>query len=403
VYSLPAPADLDVGTTTALRVVAAGDEGNPFDIYDLALAAWEHVATLGAQPHGTVRVSWPSWTGSWALGHAAHIASDDGYDDAVILHELGHVVHNLWSDSDSPGGVHWFGDSDQDPRLSFSEGYATFFAATVLRGLGQPAQYVDCDATDGVGGIELRLDLETMAPYAASAEGSADEVAVACALNDLLDDESSPDDTPGVDDDPFDAALLVADLPREMAWWEVLTGPVRAAHRASLNAAWDGWAKVHGLDGWDGLHDIFDAHGMRFWNDVFEPDGAPELATPITVGPDFSPEHTLYFATSEPALCGSGDEDWFAVDLTAGQVVRIETRYPGGAPDARTQADPHLVLFDPAGHKVAEDEDSGAGRNARIDGFVVTQTGTWRFRVESRNRVHRYGRYEVRVAPLASN
>jgi hypothetical protein len=91
------------------------------------------------------------------------------------------------------------------------------------------------------------------------------------------------------------------------------------------------------------------------------------------------------------------------VDLVAGQAVRIETRYPGGAPDARTQADTHLDLFDPQGHKVAEDEDSGTGRNARIDGLVIDQTGTWTFRVESRDRVHRYGRYEVRVMLLPSN
>ena len=175
--------DLDVGTTTALAVSAAGSDGNPFNVFDLALAAWEHVhSACGALPAGRMLIEWPSWSGSWAAGHAAHIADDDGYDDAVILHELGHVVHNLWSDSDSPGGMHWFGDSDQDPRLSFAEGYATFFSATVLRELGQPALYVDCDGADGVGGIELRLDLETMAPFAASAEGSTDEVAVLVGL-----------------------------------------------------------------------------------------------------------------------------------------------------------------------------------------------------------------------------
>ena len=396
--------DLDVGTTTALAVSAAGSEGNPFNVFDLALAGWEHLhQQCGALPAGRVRLQWPSWSGSWAAGHAAHIADDDGYDDAVILHELGHVVHNLWSDSDSPGGMHWFGDSDQDPRLAFAEGYATFFSATVLRELGQPALYVDCDGADGVGGIELRLDLESMEPYASSAEGSADEVAVACALNDLLDDETSADDTPGSDDDPFDAALLIGNLPHEQAWWEVFTGPVRHAHRASLNAVWDGWAQVHGADGWAELHEIFDVHGMRFWNDASEPDGVPELATPLQPGEAFSPEHTLYFAPTQPALSGTGDEDWYSVELTAGQAVRIETRYPGGASDARTQADTHVVLFDPQGHKVAEDEDSGTGRNARIDGLVIDQAGTWTFRVESRDRVHRYGRYEVRVLPLPSN
>jgi hypothetical protein len=391
--------DLDAGTTTALSVLAAGSAGNPFNIYDLALAAWEHLqGSVDAAPHGALRVTWPSWTGSWAWGHGAHVADDDGYDDAVILHELGHLVHNLWSESDSPGGLHWFGDSDQDPRLAFSEGYATFFAATVLSGLAQPALYVDGDGADGVGGLELRLDLETMAPFTYSAEGSADEVAVACALHDVLDDELAADATPGADDDACDAAVLVDGLTREQAWWQVFAGPVRKARRASLNSAWDGWSALHGGHGWAELHEVFDAHGLRFWNDFFEPDGEPELATPLAADGNWSAEHTLYFAPELPAPNGTGDSDWFAVELLAGQAVRIETRYPAGAPDARTQADTHLVLFDPAGHKVAEDEDGGPGRNARIDAFVVEQPGTWRFRVESRDRVHRYGRYEVRVS-----
>jgi len=396
--------DLDAGTTTVEPVLAAGSEGNPFNVFDLAVSGWEHLsAATGAEPHGPLRLQWPSWTGSWAWSRTAHIADDDGYDDAVILHEFGHLVHNTWSDSDSPGGMHWFGDSDQDPRLSLAEGYATFFGGSVLSSLARPALYVDCVGSAAQGGVQLRLDLETLAPYAASSEGSADEVAVACALHDVLDDESAADDAPGTDDDPFDAALLIGGQSHDEAWWQVFTGPVRHAYRGTLNSVWDGWSAAHGADGWDELREIFDAHGMRFWNDACEPDGAPELATPLVVGPDFSPEHTLYFAASQPAKSGTGDEDWFAVELSAGQVVRFETRYPGGASDARTQADTHLVLLDPLGHKAAFDEDGGTGRNARIDAFVADTTGTWRFKVESLDRLHRYGRYEVRVSLISSN
>ena len=43
------------------------------------------------------------------------------------------------------------------------------------------------------------------------------------------------------------------------------------------------------------------------------------------------------------------------------------------------------------------------GRNARIDGLVIDQSGTWTFRVKSRDPVHRYGRYEVRVTLLPAN
>ncbi len=387
--------DLDAGTTTVLPVVAAGSEGSAFNVYDMAVAGWEWLAQrAGAPPRGPLRLEWPSWSGSWALGRTAHVADDDGYDDAVILHELGHLVHNAWSDSDSPGGMHWFGDSDQDPRLAFSEGWATTFAGAVLDGLGQLPAYVDCDGAAASGGADLRLDLETRAPYAQTTDGSADEVAVACALYDVLDGG------PGADDDAFAAGLDVAGSDAAHAFWAVFTGPVARARRATVNSVWDGWARTFPDGAGHGpLQSVFDGFGMRFWNDAFEPDGEPGLANAVVPG-DFGPEHTLYWAEAVPAVRGTGDEDWFAVGLQAGQVVRIETRYPGGAADARTQADTQLAVFDPQGRRVAADEDGGAGRNARVDGLAIDQDGTWTFRVRSTDPLHRYGRYEVRVQLL---
>lgn len=384
---------LDAGTTVALAVVVAGSPGNPFNVWDMAVSAWEWLeGTAGAAPRGPLRLQWPSWTGSWALGRTARVADDDGDDDAVILHEIGHLVHNAWSDNDSPGGMHWFGDSDQDPRLAFSEGWATAFAGAVLEALGQAPLYVDCDAGAASGGVELRLDLESLAPYATASEGSADEVAVAGALFDLLD--AAP---PGDGGDDAFAPGLVPGLPDPArALWQVFAGPVRRARRAAVNSAWDGWARVHDA-GHAELRAVFDAFALRFWNDGFEPDNEPGQATPIEPDGLYGPEHTLYWSPFEPADSGVGDEDWFSVPLQAGQVVRVETRYPGGAADARTQADTQLAVFDPQGRRVAEDEDGGAGRNARVEGLAVDQTGTWRLRVRSTDPLHRYGRYELRV------
>jgi len=389
---------LDAGTTVALPVSAADSLGNPFNAWDMAVCAWEWLELhTGAAPRGPLRLQWPSWTGSWALGRTAHVADDDGDDDAVVLHELGHLVHAAWSESDNPGGLHWFGDSDQDPRLAFSEGWATAFAGAVLRGLGHAPLYVDSDGGPGSGGVELRLDIETLAPYAATSEGSADEVAVACALFDLLDAPAPGD----ADDDGFAPGLVPGVDDPARALWQVFTGPVRRARRASLNAVWDGWARVHPEGaGHAELRALFDAFGLRFWNDACEPDNTPGQATPLAADGQFGAEHTLYWASAEPAPSGAGDEDWFAVELQAGQFVRIETRYPGGAPDARTQADTHLAVFDPQGRRVAADEDGGAGRNARVEGLAVDQSGTWTFRVRSTDPLHRYGRYEVRVLPL---
>jgi hypothetical protein len=53
----------------------------------------------------------------------------DEWDDAVILHELGHFVASVYSRDDSPGGRH--DGTAVEPRLAWSEGWASFFAGWV--------------------------------------------------------------------------------------------------------------------------------------------------------------------------------------------------------------------------------------------------------------------------------
>jgi hypothetical protein len=54
----------------------------------------------------------------------------DEYDDAVIVHEYGHMLAAKYSRDDSPGGPHFLGDR-LDPRAAWSEGWADFFSAAV--------------------------------------------------------------------------------------------------------------------------------------------------------------------------------------------------------------------------------------------------------------------------------
>ena len=56
----------------------------------------------------------------------------DHFDDAVILHELGHHVEDVCGKMDSPGGTH-YGFYRIDPRLSWSEGWGNFFGAHMIR------------------------------------------------------------------------------------------------------------------------------------------------------------------------------------------------------------------------------------------------------------------------------
>lgn len=54
----------------------------------------------------------------------------DHFDNSVILHEYGHFIEDVFSETDSPGGAH-SGDSIIDARLAWGEGWANFFQAAV--------------------------------------------------------------------------------------------------------------------------------------------------------------------------------------------------------------------------------------------------------------------------------
>jgi hypothetical protein len=64
-------------------------------------------------------------------------------DDAVIIHEAGHYIEDVIGRSDSPGGSH--DGSPTDPRLAWSEGFATYFAMAVR----DVPFYVDSNAAGG--------------------------------------------------------------------------------------------------------------------------------------------------------------------------------------------------------------------------------------------------------------
>ncbi|MBC7420887.1 MAG: hypothetical protein H7328_09175 [Bdellovibrio sp.] len=56
----------------------------------------------------------------------------DHFDDAVIIHELGHRVEDACGKMDSPGNSH-YGLYRIDPRLAWSEGWGNFFGAHIIR------------------------------------------------------------------------------------------------------------------------------------------------------------------------------------------------------------------------------------------------------------------------------
>jgi hypothetical protein len=403
------PLPLDIGTVIAGKILSGNDEGNPFNMLDMGVSAAEYIAgpKVGAAPvTSTLRFYWPGTGGSFASGSGAHMGADDGYDDTVQLHEFGHVVHNSYSESDNTGGDHTFGNSDQDPRLSFGEGYATFFGGCVLDFLGREALYVDGFGSAQSGGFGLHLRLETAGPYGTDAYGACDEVAVACTLYDLIDTELSPDTTPGVDDDLFVSTTLIDGQNAHKAWWDDFIGPIKNAANLTQNHAWDGWFTVNAPDPhYTEMVDAFENRRQRFWPDAQEPDNslAEAVPTPATDIGIWTADRTIYWSAATPAVPGTGDQDWYAVDLVKGSTVSIETRYPGGAGDADTQADTYLEVFAPSGAPVASTDTGGAGRNAAVPNLLVSETGTWHYSVRTLSTMRRYGKYDVRTQLLFEN
>lgn len=60
------------------------------------------------------------------------IADTDHWDDAVVIHEIGHHIENVCGRADSPGGFH-FAQYRIDPRLAWSEGFGNFMGAHIVR------------------------------------------------------------------------------------------------------------------------------------------------------------------------------------------------------------------------------------------------------------------------------
>ncbi len=403
--------DLDAGTIVSEKLTAAGRVGNPFNILDQIVDSMQWIQSVGgADLNQAVRATWPGGSGSFAAGPNFVMSDDDGYDDLVQLHEFGHVVHNIYSDSDSPGESHTFGQSDQDPRLSFGEGFATAFAGAVrnFTGVNDPGFYLDCSGTGstGAGTIQLRMRMENGSPFTNTTLGEADEGAVFCALWDLVDTEGTNDNSAGTDDDPVDGSFqFLGGLNGDELLWRSLDGPVQTASNLTQRDMWNGLFSPGDPGFGNELTAIFENWGQRFLLDNDEPNNSFGAAAPAAPFGSWSETRTLYSPATGTFAPGEGDSDFYSVDLVAGMPYAFETRYPGGLNDAGTFADPALRLWRPDGTLFAADDDSGAGRNALIDDAIVDQSGTWRIEVFTDHPYRRTGSYQLRAGegPLDCN
>jgi len=110
----------------------------------------------------------------------------DEYDDVILAHEYAHFILSKFSRDDSPGGQHDLFDNTQDIRLSWSEGWASFFAFAVLKSplyidTVQGGTLISLNNEDYSGAFKSGPPLSALAIYTTS------EVAVSGVLWDVID------------------------------------------------------------------------------------------------------------------------------------------------------------------------------------------------------------------------
>lgn len=406
-------ANVNFGSMTmpeAIGAVASTDWSSQiFNVYDMGVLLADWIANAdGARPTVFYTILWNPTNGRTGSSYNSStnrlsLSDDDGYDDSNILHEIGHYIEDEYGRSRNTGGTHFIGDNDQDPRLAYSEGFATFVSSAVLNYAGRPRPdiYSDRDSFGVSGGGGFAYTFE-----AATVGGATNEQAVTAALYDLIDTSATLDGNPGTDDDPIGS--------QQAAVWSVVEQMrVISPAATSLEDFWDIWFSL-GLGSAAELATVFTAHNIDFAPDAQEPNDTPSTATPLTVGGAY--QRNSFYRTGAQA---AGDEDWFKFTATAGTCYAIEVNGAGNTIFGRP--DPEMWLIDPTLSTVLayNDDPYDATLNTQASSTAQDMSETvpvilWqapssgvhylyvRHASQERNLLGRYGTYQIRVRSLAT-
>ncbi len=186
-------------------VVPRGSASAYFNILDDITWGMDYVLDLLPQQQlPSLKVYWPNLQGLWTYYEKGikkiFVARQHPFSDGVILHEFGHFIQDNISLDHSQGGNH--NGSANDPRLAFSEGFATYFSSAVrwyatqmVNRSPQPYAY-PCFYFRPEGVFDLNFDSlfqvaivqDIERPLRAVTMGQTEEETVAAALWDMIDD-----------------------------------------------------------------------------------------------------------------------------------------------------------------------------------------------------------------------
>lgn len=95
----------------------------------------------------------------------------------------------------------------------------------------------------------------------------------------------------------------------------------------------------------------------------------------------------------------SGNDDWYSINLAAGETIILSTRTPGdGSGEFVNLFDPRLEVHNPADQLVLSSDNSAADNRNVAVAFTAATSGTHRIRVRGTNT----GEYSLTVAPFRS-
>lgn len=242
-----------------------GRVGNPFNLLDETIKSLHLLAQLlplGDPPTigSTIEVRWPrtgSNSGGSYYGGFIQMGNDACDADTILHHEFGHLITDNYGSDDSPGGQHFFCGVGQNPRLSWSEGWATFWGCSVRKvsGSADPGIYVDTTGLPATNSLSFSYRIEDCTDAAGDPRcpvaqaGNDCEMAVTFSLWDLVDEIGDNPNNPSVDDDPFNGSLLPGGVEPMSAAWDVVRNYVRHPPAGTIPLAegivfdhfWDGW------------------------------------------------------------------------------------------------------------------------------------------------------------------
>lgn len=372
-------------------VAAKGNGGEVFNLFDQAVYAADYIASLrGSRPPQVddLTLLWKSNRGVTDSNYQSGLRNvsmrdSGGYDDTVILHEIGHYFLYEYSRSDNPAGAHTFTDCNIDLRLAWDEGFATYWGNSALRyfGLPNPHLYIRTNGTTGTGGAVRYANLEADPQY--TCQGSTSEFVVFQFLWDINDTPSTADGIGGDDDS-------LAELDSQN--WEVMRDyfPNASVTNRCLEDYWDGWFKSPISNGHlTDMRDISSRAGVLFSEDSSEVNNTVATASPAIVGGSVG---ATFFYDPDGDGAGQADTDIYWFSSASGISYTIQTN------SLLSDGNTFLELLDTNGTTVlASNDDRVPGDQSSLVSWTAPRSDTFYIRITHTADTGIYGSYRLAV------